>query len=499
MPDYCTLVFNSMEFFWYDYETWGKNVRRDRIVQFGGVRTDEELVELGPPIQFKCKPGLDCPIGPGAVNVHGIMPMEAHKEGLPEGEFARRIHAELSKKGTCSVAYNGMSFDHEMTRLLFYRNLRDPYTWAWKDGNTIWDTMELMRAAFLLRPEALKRWPQKSNGQPSFKLEALSTANLDSRLPESYHDAVADAVDMLAIARLVRERARDLWDYAFGLRLKRTVQGIMSTTEPVLHVVGKIDTSRHCATLLTPLDYQQGNDIYGFDLSNDPRPLLKPFEQWTPEDKRTAWRSIRSLKCNQSPFVCEWSNVPNLLSPGLTISDILAKMQLSEVEIQARHEMLQEHAARERQHALHQYLKYEAAAKKVRYSRQLDPDEAIYDDFFSDEDEFLMNQVLREGPNFDWRTVQSNDRRVEPLIFRYVARNFPETLDEAEKKRWEAYCRMRQLEQGERRWVTSDQVFSYELRDSMEPSGNLNETQIRDLTRWQDRVREVLMPEKYES
>ena len=36
-----------MEFFWYDYETWGKDVRRDRIVQFGGVRTDEELVELG--------------------------------------------------------------------------------------------------------------------------------------------------------------------------------------------------------------------------------------------------------------------------------------------------------------------------------------------------------------------------------------------------------------------------------------------------------------------
>ncbi len=485
-----------MEFFWYDYETWGKNVRRDRIVQFGGVRTDEELAEIGPRIQLKCKPGLDCPIGPGAVSVHGIMPMQAHGEGVPESEFARLIHAELSKKGTCSVAYNGMSFDHEMTRMLFYRNLRDPYAWAWKDGNTYWDTLELMRAAFLLRPEALEHWPRKENGQPSFKLEALSRANVDSRLLGSYHDAVVDVDAMLAVARQVRERARDLWEYALGLRFKETVRSIMSTTEPVLYVVGKIDTSRHCATLLTPLDYQNRNNTYCFDLSNDPRPLLKPFEQWTPADRRMAWRSIRSFKSNQSPFVCGWSNVPDLLSPGLSVGDILARMQLSEAEIQARHEMLQEYAAHERQHALHQYLEHEAAEKRLRYSRPLDPDEAIYDGFFSDEDELLMYQVLQEGPNFDWRTVRSNDRRVGPLIFRYIARNFPQVLDEAGIKRWEDYCRARQLEHRERRQVTLDQVFSYELRDSRQPVGNLSEAQIQELMRWQDRVREVLNTRK---
>ena len=428
-------------------------------------------LSLRAPVQLKCKPGLDCPIGPGAVSVHGIMPMQAHNEGLPECEFARLIHAELSKRGTCSVAYNGMSFDHEMTRMLFYRNLRDPYAWACKHGNTYWDTLELMRAAFLLRPEALKRWPHKSNGKPSFKLESLSEANLESWSPESSHDAVADVAHMLAIARLVRERARDLWEYALGLRIKKTVQGIMTAAEPVLHVVGQINTSRHCATLLTPLDYRNGNSAYGFDLSNDPRPLLKPFEQWTPEDRRKAWRSIRSFKCNQSPFICEWSNVPDLLSPGLSVDDILAKMQLSETEIQAHHEVLQEYAAREPQHALHRFLENEAAENKLRFSHPLDPDEAIYDGFFSGEDELLMYEVLQEGPNFNWRTVQSNDRRVEPLIFRYIARNFPEVLDEDGKKQWEEYCRERQLERVERRKVTLDQVFSYELRDSMEPMG----------------------------
>ena len=59
-----------MTFFWYDYETWGKDPHRDRIVQFAGVRTDENLEQTCDPIELKCQPELDCPIGPGAVNVH---------------------------------------------------------------------------------------------------------------------------------------------------------------------------------------------------------------------------------------------------------------------------------------------------------------------------------------------------------------------------------------------------------------------------------------------
>ena len=55
-----------MTFFWYDYETWGKNPLVDRIVQFGGIRTDENLERVGKEIDLVCKPGLDCPIGPGS-------------------------------------------------------------------------------------------------------------------------------------------------------------------------------------------------------------------------------------------------------------------------------------------------------------------------------------------------------------------------------------------------------------------------------------------------
>ena len=41
----------AQTFFWHDYETFGVNPRRDRPVQFAGLRTDLDLNEIGEPLQ----------------------------------------------------------------------------------------------------------------------------------------------------------------------------------------------------------------------------------------------------------------------------------------------------------------------------------------------------------------------------------------------------------------------------------------------------------------
>ena len=486
-----------MSFFWYDYETWGKSPFLDRIVQFGGVRTNDDLEQTGKTIQLYCQPGLDTPIGPGAVNIHGVMPMEAHKHGLPESEFATRIHTELSRGDTCSVAYNGMKFDHDFTRGLFYRNLRDPYAWAWKNENTYWDTLDLIRAAFLLIPEALQHWPKKEGGAPSFKLEDLSDANLKQDQISKHHDAVSDSVHMWLLAKLIREQAGELWDHALTLRYKWNVEEIMNRGRPVLYVAGKIHTDRHCATLISPLGVNKQGKIYGFDLSFDPEPFLKPYGKWTPEDKVQARDSIRSLKYKRSPFVCEWSEIEDLASPAMSMNDILDKMRLTEGDVQARHAMIREYTEGKARNSLAKYIQTMRMEPQVTDSLQVtDPDEAIYEGFFSEYDRQQMNLVREQGPKSNWRAVHSSDQRVEPLVFRYIARNFPEVLNDDEKTRWYAYCRNRLLEHRQKRWVTADQVFSYELRDSMEPWGNLGEGQIKELLRWQDGVRERLLPKE---
>ena len=477
-----------MSFFWYDYETWGKSPYRDRIVQFGGIRTNEDLELIGEPIQRLCKPGLDCRIGPGAVNVHNIMPMEAHKKGFTEADFTSIIYDELIQGGTCSVAYNGMSFDHEFTRMLFYRNLRDPYRWEWDQGNSTWDIIELMRAAYLLYPVALPHWPEKVDGRPSFQLSDLSSANVEG-VATNHHDAITDVMHMWELAKLIYSRARHLWNYAYELRLIGTVQSIMDGGEPVLYVVGGkyIGTERGCATFLSKLDIvgTDASRIYGFDLFYDPTPLLKPYSRWTPEDKSYAYRAIQFIKRNKSPFVCKISQVEHLLSSERSFTDMINRMQSKESTIRKHHEIL----TNDENSSLVEYIK----DRDTKYPFRNDPDEAIYDGFISDQDRNIMNQVLQEGADFDWHNVQSDDLRVEPLIFRFLARNYPQILnEEAARRRWEAYCRFRQIEQSESRRVTADQIFSYELCDSMEPWGTLMESQVKDLLHWQNRVRERL-------
>jgi len=482
-----------MQFFWYDYETWGKYPLSDRIVQFGGLRTNEELDVMGPTIEYLCKPGLDFFIGPGAVNIHGIMPMKAHKDGLQENEFAARIHQELIKDGTCSVAYNGMSFDHEFTRALFYRNLRDPYEWEYKNGNSRWDTLDLMRATYLLRPNALHHWPQKEKGGPSFQLSSLSRQYLDEDQLGNHHDAVSDTQQMWLIAKLVRQNALDLWNYALTLRNKQVVNSIMNSNDPVLYIVGTIPTKRSCSTALSTIEYQERNNRYGFDLFFDPKPLLKPFGQWSKANKSLASKAIFSLNASKCPFIVLWSDIQRLLSGKTSIPNLYSAMKLTDYETLKRHECIQDLNNAEYPNPLVEFVKDQSAEMKSVYSsKQKDPDEAIYDNFLSNEDLYLMSQVLEQGPNFDWQSVQSSDSRVEPLIFRYIARNYPDSLDDQGKKRWHQYCRNRQVERKHKRWVNLDQIFSYELRDSIEPWGNLKEKDVQGLLKWQDRVRELL-------
>ncbi len=491
-----------MTFFWYDYETWGKNPHRDRIVQFGGLRTNEELEIIGEPIELKCQPGLDTLIGPGAVNVHGIMPEEAKGDGDPESEFAEKIHKELTREGTCSVAYNGMGFDHKFTQVLFYRNLRDPYEWAWKNGNTCWDPLELMRAAYLLQPDALKKWPKKDNGRPSFRLEDLASANLSKEEQRTPHDATADVIHMWEIAKSVRKEARTLWDYALELRNKQNIQKLMSRGEPVLHVVGgKMGTDRYCSTFLSPLGSlpQDEKLMYGFDLFYDPKPFLKPYLEWTWEEKVLAQRAILSFRSNKSPFLCKLSYVPKILSPELSLKDILDRTKLKEYDIRARHEIVQEQIVRGSENPFLHYVTQEEDQKKIQCtSFRRDPDEAIYRGFIDGPDRDLMDQVLEvlsHGEEFDWRTVQSDDPRVEPLIFRYIARNYPGFLDDLGKKRWQEYCRKRQLKDKHRIWTTADQNFMIELQIAVKARGNLDESKFEQLLMWQqDRMRELSDP-----
>jgi len=108
--------------------------------------------------------------------VTGITPQLALAQGISEAEFAAAIHGELSIPGTCCVGYNTLRFDDEVTRNLLYRNFYDPYEREWRNGNSRWDIIDMVRLTAALRPEGVE-WPLDAQSRPSFRLELLTEAN----------------------------------------------------------------------------------------------------------------------------------------------------------------------------------------------------------------------------------------------------------------------------------------------------------------------------------
>jgi exodeoxyribonuclease-1 len=131
--------------YWHDYETSGIDLDRDRPLQFAGLRTDLDLEPVDEPLTLYCRPADDLLPAPEASLITGITPQRARDEGVREAEFVDRVHAELARSGTCALGYNTLRFDDEVTRRALYRNLFDPYAREYRDGNSRWDLIDLVR------------------------------------------------------------------------------------------------------------------------------------------------------------------------------------------------------------------------------------------------------------------------------------------------------------------------------------------------------------------
>ena len=429
----------SETFYWHDYETFGANPARDRPVQFAGVRTDADLNIIGEPLVIYCRPANDFLPHPQACLVTGITPQKALAEGLPECEFIARIHDELSVPGTCGVGYNSLRFDDEITRHTLYRNFFDPYAREWQNGNSRWDIIDMVRTANALRPEGIE-WPQRDDGLPSFRLEDLTRANGISHA--AAHDALSDVHATIAVARLIRDRQPKLYDYVLKSRDKRTVMAQLDIAgmKPVLHVSGMFGASRHNIALVVPLAIhpQNRNEIICFDLSADPQPLFDlPAEELQsllymrsedlPEGtERLGFKSVHINRC------------PVLLTPKMADPATAQRLGISG-------ELCRKHLDALRSHREQAGAAFAAKVQAVYTGRKFktlsDPDLMLYSGgFFSEADKRVMERLRAQAPEqLAAETPVFEDKRLPEMLFRYRARNYPDSLSLEERANWEEY------------------------------------------------------------
>ncbi|HQT26100.1 MAG TPA: exodeoxyribonuclease I, partial [Burkholderiales bacterium] len=419
-----------MSLYWHDYETFGTDPARDRPAQFAGLRTDEELNIVGEPLVIYCRPPCDSLPQPESCLVTHITPLKAEREGLNEAEFIAKIERELAHPGTCGVGYNSIRFDDEFTRNILYRNFFDPYAREWQNGCSRWDIIDMMRLMRAFRPEGME-WPLGPDGRPSFRLEELTAANGIAH--ESAHDALSDVRATIDLARLVRKRQPKLYDYVYKYRDKKLVSGLLALRVPLIHVSSMYPSETGSTALVLPIATHpvNRNEVVVYDLSRDPSDLLHLDATeirrriFTPKEALDGDRiPLKTIHVNKCPIVA----TEKLLTP-----EIAKRLGIDVADCH-------EHAER--------IMSAEGLEEKIEevFSRSereplQDPDLALYGGgFFSNADRAKM-EIIRSTPagKLGDLRLEYDDARISEMLFRYRARNYPETLSSSEQARWKAF------------------------------------------------------------
>lgn len=423
-------------FYWYDLETTGTDPKWDRIVQFAGLRTDLELNPIGEPLCFFIRLADDVLPNPDAALVTGITPSKLSAEGISEFDGLQRIMQEFNVPGTCILGYNSLRFDDEFIRYGLYRHLQDPYAREYRNGNSRWDLVDLVRAAGALRPDGIQ-WPKDAEGQPVYKLEELTKANgIDHG---QAHDAMSDVHATIGMGRLLKSQQPRLFDYYYDMRQKKHVKELL---EPLgarlcVHVSAMYGKERcNVAPVVSVTRHPSNtNAVVVADLGEDIECLLDWSEDeirqklFVPKGEQRA--PLREVKINRSPFIAPFEVLTEENIQGLGLSAKIIKERWRR-------------------------LKQPAVGQKIRRAYvqggmpvEKDPDAALYAGFLQEEDKARSNHLYQEISRGHWPDMDFRDARLATLAQRMKARSFPQMMAPQEQACWQDHVRDKLLGEGD--------------------------------------------------
>ena len=438
-------------FFWYDYETFGLSPKTQRIAQFAGIRTDEDLNIIDEHM-FYCKPTYDSLPSPEACSITGITPQICEKNGLIEKIFISKINNEFSIPDTCIVGYNSINFDDEFTRYTLFRNFIDPYAWHWQNGNSRWDILDVVRFCYALKKDNSLKWYYDENSKPIFKLDKLAPANNIEH--SDAHDALADVKATIGIAKIIKTTQPKLFAYALSLRDKREVSKKIELFSPLLHTSGIYSAKLSCTRLTAALAYhpEYSDRALVFNLDQDPSLLteldteeLKTLIFSKKLPKGLDRLQIKELAFNKSPMF-----VPNIYKLENKITEQL------QIDIDKCMENLS--YIKDNQTQITEKIK-SIYTKDSERTPALDIDQSLYDNFIDKTDRLICNEIqnLSSDELRDFKP-QFKDKKLSKLLLNFKARNFPESLTENEHEEWFEIVQSR-VQNGENGYLSLENFY----------------------------------------
>lgn len=447
-------------FAFYDFETTGTSPAFDQPIQFAAILTDDDFNQVER-VDIRCQLAAHILPAPWAMAVTGVTPEVLNDRSLPTWfEFTQQMVDIIDQWAPATwVGYNSIAFDEEFFRQSFYQNLHPNLYLTQFSGNNRLDMMKVVFGTHVLAQNALQ-WPLNGKGQTSFKLDQLAPANGFTQ--HDAHDALGDVEATIHIAKLIRDRAPDVWNECLRNRDKHDVNALLETGKP-LRLIERFGAAppRSYVGCFAGRNPDNPNSIGFFDLQlSDPETMAGGDDDVLAAAVSATPKLIRTVAVNKCPSLFE-------------IGDVMPQM-VQRAEFLGGNPELRERIGE---------------ALSGRYADREEPEhveQRMYSDFYSTHDRRLLEQFQK----VDWsdRLViieQFQDVRLRQLGKRLVFLHQPNLLPDEQRKSMESVIHDRWLSNDpEALWMTIPKVA--EQMTEIEDQGMLSDDALSALKEFYD-------------
>ena len=263
------------------------------------------------------------------------------------------------------------------------------------------------------------------------------------------HDALSDVEATIGLAALLNKAQPALFDALYASRLKLHVADLLNVDamKPVIYVSGVLGGARHNVAVVVPLAVSSSNknDVICADLSRAP-----DFLREEPE-------AIKARLFARKDDLLEGQERPPLITVRINRAPVILPMQWMTPEVAERlgyhGDRLREHLQQLRDHRAvnpHAFRDFiQAIFTSREFAPRTDVDAMLYDGFFDRTDSQQFPSVVKATAE----ALRDNswvfkDRRLPELLFRYRARNYPDSLLPEETQQWREHCAAQQASGG---------------------------------------------------
>ena len=426
-----------MPYVFYDTETTGAETAFDQILQFAAIRTDDDLNELER-FNIRCQLLPHIIPSPIALRITHVTPAMLTDSTLPSHyTMIRQVRDTLLEWSPATfIGFNSMSFDENLLRQALFQTLHPAYLTN-TNGNARADVLRVAHAASVYTPDAMVV-PTDDRGRQVFRLDRLALAN--GHTHADAHEAMADVMATIYMARLIRNRAPQIWKIMDRAAIKNAVKDYVAT-ESIFSLTESY-YGRFYSWLVTscgqhPKDVGQ---LSVFDLSFDP----DGYRFLSTEDLalalNTGPKAIRSLRANRQPIM-----MPADAAPTGTKA-----LQIPPGERRRRVEVIQDDP---------NFKVRVGRAQALRFADKDPPahvEQRIYEGFPNAADVALMEQFHQAG----WAmrsalAAQIGDPRIVEFAKRLIYFERPDMLPDAQSAEINAWMADRLLTEDESvPWMT---------------------------------------------